>query len=114
LSGINGQLGGFEMSETGESKRDQAARALSNLLDTTPYQHRDTIPLLVGLVIDAAKEEIRAELAGREEQAEERRWHRLKAMIDGPDAGPLPLGEEFWAEYWALKAKRKAAGKGTE
>jgi hypothetical protein len=93
----------------GESKRDQAARALSNLLDTTPYQHRDTIPLLIGLIVDAAKEEIRAELA---EQAEERHWHELKAVVDEPD--DAPLGREFWAEYRALKSRREAAGKSTD
>jgi hypothetical protein len=93
----------------GESKRDQAVRAFSNLLDTTPYHHRDTIPFLIGLIIDAAKEEIRAELA---EQAEERRWHAMKAVADHPDGVYLGLeAREFWAEYWALKAKREAAGK---
>jgi hypothetical protein len=94
------------MAGASESKRDQAARVLSNLLATTPYQHPDTIPLLVDLIVDAAKEEVRAELAEREE---ERRWHALKAAVDGSFDGPL--GEAFWAEYCPLKAKREAAGK---
>jgi hypothetical protein len=101
--------------DPGESKRDQAARVLSNLLATTLYQHRDTIPLLVGLIVDAAKEEIRAELAEQAEQAEERRWHALKAVADNSDGVYLGLeAREFWEEYRALKAKREAAGKSTD
>jgi hypothetical protein len=92
------------MSEAGESKRDQAARALSNLLDTTPYHHRDTIPLLVGLIIDAAKEEIRAELAEQEED----RWHWMNLILGLCDG---PQSPAFWEEYGALKVKRAAAGK---
>jgi hypothetical protein len=97
------------MGEAGESKRDQAARALTNFLGTYSYHHSDAPRFVIDLIVDVAKEEIRAELA---EQAEERRWCTLKAAVDGPADGPL--GEKFWAEYWAAKAKREAAGKSTE
>jgi hypothetical protein len=96
------------MDEAGESKRDQAARALNNFLGTYPYHHRDTPRFVVDLIIDAAKEEIRAEMA---EQDEEDRWwqmRRIIGMCDGPQT------DAFWEEYLALKAKREAAGKSTE
>jgi hypothetical protein len=98
------------MAEASKSKRDQAAKVLSNLLATTPYQHRDTIPLLVDLIVDAAKEEIRAELA---EQAEERRWQEMKAAVSEASM-PHWLSREFCEEWRALRAKREAAGKSTD
>lgn len=96
------------MGEASESKRDQAARVLGNLLETTPYHHRDTIPLLVGLIVDAAKEEIRAELT---EEYEEDRWWEMRRIIGMCDSPNTP---EFWEEYRELKAKREASGKSTD
>jgi hypothetical protein len=97
------------MAETGESKRDQAVVALCKILASAPYRDVARLTTFVGLIVDAAREEIRAELA---EEAEERRWHALNAAVYGPDDGPL--GEAFWEEWRALKAKREAAGKSTD
>jgi hypothetical protein len=107
------------MDEAGESKRDQATRALTNFLGTYPYHHRDTPRLVVALIVDAAKEEIRAELAERDEedrwhelteQDAEDRWHEMRniKLFDGPQS------RAFHEEYRALKAKREAAGKETD
>jgi hypothetical protein len=97
------------------SKRDDAKDAFERWIrlgadneDAMPWSDDDTkeVRFVVDLIVDAAKEEIRAELA---EQAEERRWHRMKAIADAPCDGPL--GNDFWEEWQALKAKREAAGK---
>jgi hypothetical protein len=96
------------MGEPGESKRDQAVKVLREILATIPYWG-DRSATLINLIVDAAKEEIRAEL---EEREEERRWHAMEAVIGEPGMF-CSLGREFWAEYQALKAKRAAAGKGT-
>jgi hypothetical protein len=97
------------MGETGESKRDQAVAMACETLVTFYPGEKDRTAALVNLLIDAAKEEIRAELA---EQAEERHWRWMKAVADGPS--DEILGREFWAEFLALKAKRKAMGKSTD
>jgi hypothetical protein len=96
------------MSELGESKRDQAVEVLCEILARLPSPGTTRPTTFVGLVIDAAKEEIRAELA---EQEEERRWQEMERifwMNDGPQT------PEFWEEWDALTAKREAAGKSTD
>jgi hypothetical protein len=93
------------MDEAGESKRDQAAKMLGRIL-AMPYRSTQ-LATLVGLIIDAAKEEIRAEMA---EQAEERRWQEMERTI----SLETPHSPMFWEEYRALKAKREAAGKSTD
>jgi hypothetical protein len=98
------------MGEPGESKRDQAVEVLCEILARLPCPGITRPATFVGLVIDAAKEEIRAELA---EQAEEDRWHVLKAMVDGSTTSHW-LGGEFVEEWRALRAKREAAGKSTD
>jgi hypothetical protein len=53
------------MTEPGESKRDQAVEALCQILATLPCPGI-RMATFVNLVIDAAKEEVRAELAEQE------------------------------------------------
>jgi hypothetical protein len=101
------------------SKRDEAKEAFeiwirvgANNDPDMPWTDDDIkeVHFVVDLIVDAAKEEIRAELA---EQAEERRWHALKAMVDGSTTSHW-LGGEFVEEWRALRAKREAAGKSTD
>jgi hypothetical protein len=101
------------------SKRDEAKEAFeiwirvgANNDPDMPWTNDDIkeVHFVVDLIVDAAKEEIRAELA---EQAEEQHWHNLKAMADGPGM-PHSLGREFMEEWRALKAKREASGKSIE
>jgi hypothetical protein len=95
------------MGEPGESKRDQAVKVLREILATIPYWG-DRSATFVDLIVDAAKEEIRAELA---EQEEEDRWHWMNLILGLCDG---PQSPAFWEEYGALKAKRAVAGKSTE
>jgi hypothetical protein len=94
-----------------DEARDQFAMWITAAIDngravSWDRVNTDRIRSVVDLIVDAAKEEIRAELA---EQEEERRWHWMKAVAGGPS--DEILGREFWAEYQALKAKREAAVK---
>jgi hypothetical protein len=94
-----------------DEARDQFAMWITAAIDNGRAVSWDRINTerirsVVDLIVDAAREEIRAELA---EQAEERHWRWMKAVASGPS--DEILGREFWAEFLALKAKREAAGK---
>jgi hypothetical protein len=97
-----------------DEARDQFAMWITAAIDngravSWDRVNTERIRSVVDLIVDAAKEEIRAELA---EQAEEQHWHRMKAAAD--NSGGVYYGQEFWEEWRALKAKRKAMGKSTD
>jgi hypothetical protein len=93
-----------------DEARDQFAMWITAAIDNGRAVSWDRVNVerirsVVDLIIDAAKEEIRAELT---EQAEEDRWHWMNLILGLCDG---PQSPAFWEEYRALKAKREAAGR---
>jgi hypothetical protein len=92
------------MVDPSESKRDQAVEVLCEILTRLPCSGVLRLATFVDLVVEAAKEEVRAELA-------EDRYNQMRRIIAKCNE---PWTQAFWAEWEDVKAKREAAGKNTE